>query len=68
MQEHEKYLAAPPGEIYWRHEECPHRGTQVLLKTIGGILVKGHWYGKLNQYFVAWCPMPKDQPPAPKND
>jgi len=68
MREHEKYLAAPPGEVYWRHEKCPHRGTQVLLKTIGGVLVKGHWYGELNQYFTAWCPMPKDQPPAPQND
>jgi hypothetical protein len=59
------YVAAPPGEIYWRREVCPHRGKNVLLKTVGGICVKGHWYGDYGQYFTAWCPMPKDGDPPP---
>lgn len=59
------YVAAPPGEIYWRYEACPHRGADVLLRTVGGVLVRGRWYGALGEAFVAWCQMPKDgKPPA----
>jgi hypothetical protein len=59
------YVAARPGDIYWRYEVCPYKGADVLLRTIGGVLVRGHWYGKLGEAFVAWCPMPKDgEPPA----
>ena len=57
------YVAAPPGDIYWRHQECPHRGKRVLLRTVGGVAVIGHWYGDLGQYLTAWCPLPKDGAP-----
>lgn len=61
----QSYVAAPPGELYWRHEVCPHRGAKVLLKTRGGTCVTGNWYGALGEAFTAWCPMPKDgEPPA----
>jgi hypothetical protein len=51
--------------VYWRKEVCPHRGREVLLRTVGGICVKGQWYGKLGEAFTAWCPLPKDgAPPA----
>lgn len=60
------YIAAPPGELYWRHEVCPHRGADVLLLTIGGMLVRGIWYGKMGEAFTAWCPMPKDSAPPPR--
>lgn len=60
------YIAAAPGELYWRREVCPHRGAKVLLLTIGGIAWIGHWgstaYG---EHFVAWCPLPKDGAPPP---
>lgn len=59
------YIAAPPGEIYWRKEVCPHGGATVLLRTVHGVLVKGTWQGALGQYFSAWCPMPKDGLPPP---
>lgn len=54
------YVAAPPGHIYWRKEECPHKGKRVLLRTVGGVAIIGHWYGGLGQYLTAWCPLPKD--------
>lgn len=63
MLENERYVAAEPGEVYWRHEVCPHGGAKVLLKTIGGICTQGHWSGALGQYFTAWSPMPKDGAP-----
>lgn len=54
-----EYVAAPPGDLYWRYEVCPHRGAKVLLKTVGGTCVEGHWYGDYGYAFVAWCPLPK---------
>lgn len=63
MSNRPTYISAPPGEVYWRHEACPHGGADVLLRTIGGVLVRGRWRGALGQYFTAWCPMPKDTPP-----
>lgn len=60
------HVAAPPGDLYWRHEVCPHGGAKVLLLTTGGVCVIGQWYGKLGQYFTAWCPMPKDGAPPPR--
>ena len=61
------YIAAAPGDLYWRREVCPHRGAKVLLKTIGGIAWIGHWGNTaINEHFVAWCPLPKDgAPPKP---
>lgn len=59
------YVAAPPGELYWRKEVCPHKGAEVLLRTIGGICIKGQWYGVLGEAFTAWCPLPKDGVPPP---
>lgn len=59
------HVAAPPGDIYWRHERCPHGGAKVLLLTVGNVCVVGQWYGELNQFFVAWSPMPKKgRPPS----
>lgn len=61
------YIAAPPGELYWRREVCPHRGAKVLLKTIGGVAWMGHWgSGALGEHFTAWCPLPKDGDPPPR--
>jgi len=57
------YIAAPPGQVYWRHEVCPHRGADVLLRTVGGVLVRGRWYGAYGEAFTAWSPMPKDGDP-----
>lgn len=60
------YIAAPPGELYWRREKCPHPGAKVLLKTIGGVAIVGQWgRTQLGEHFAAWCPLPKDgEPPA----
>lgn len=59
------YIAAPPGELYWRRERCPHNGSKVLLLTVGGVAVIGQWYGELGEAFVAWCPLPtRGEPPA----
>lgn len=60
---HLTYVAAQPGQVYWRKEVCPHKGAKVLLRTIGGVCVTGQWYGELGQYFTAWSPMPKDGEP-----
>lgn len=57
-----EYIAAPPGEIYWREEKCPHGGSTVLLLTVHGVLVKGVWQGELGEFYVAWCPLPKRSP------
>jgi hypothetical protein len=59
------YISAQPGQIYWRHERCPHHGAKVLLLTIGGVCVVGSWYGEPGRYFTAWSPMPKDGAPPP---
>jgi len=65
MSQTQKYVAAPPGELYWRHEACPHPGSKVLLLTIGNVCITGQWFGKKGQYFNAWCPLPKDGAPPP---
>lgn len=60
------YIAAPPGELYWRYEICPSTDSKVLLKTIGGTCIVGQWQGAYGFAFVAWCPLPKGgKPPAP---
>jgi len=62
-----EYIAAPPGDLYWRHEVCPHRGAKVILKTIGGVAWLGHWGNtKYGEHFTAWCPLPKDGAPPPR--
>lgn len=58
------HLAAPPGEIYWRHTKPKSRGAKMLLRTIGGVAVIGCWYGELGENFTAWCPLPKDHKPS----
>jgi hypothetical protein len=59
------HIAAPPGDLYWRRERCPHHGAKVLLLTIGGVCIVGQWYGDPGESFVAWCPLQKDgAPPA----
>lgn len=62
------HIAAPPGQLYWRHEVCPHAGAKVLLLTVGGTCVEGRWYGPLGYAFTAWCPLPKATPPATPPD
>lgn len=46
-------VAAP-----WRYEVCPY-GDTVDLLTVGGIRVKGQWWGKLGEHYMAWMPLPK---------
>jgi hypothetical protein len=53
--------ATSPSDVYWRYEKCPHPGAKVLLRTVGGVAVIGQWYGELNQYSVAWAPLPVDR-------
>ena len=60
------HVAAPPGDLYWRRERCPHPGAKVLLLTIGGVCIVGQWYGAPGEAFVAWCPLPKDGAPPPR--
>jgi hypothetical protein len=38
-------------------DQTPPGGADVLLKTRGGICIRGKWTG--DQFFVAWSPMPK---------
>lgn len=42
----------------WRYEVCPY-GDTVDLLTVGGIRVKGQWWGKLGEHYMAWMPLPK---------
>ena len=60
------YIAAPPGELYWRYEACPQRGAKVLLRTIGNVCIVGEWRGEVGELFTAWCPLPKDEKPHKK--
>jgi len=51
-----RVVSAPKSD--WRYEEPQDKGATCLLLTISGSLCKGKWYGKYNQYFIAWAPMP----------
>jgi hypothetical protein len=65
MTQHLDYVAAGPGQVYWRFERCPHVGAKVLLLTIGGVCITGPWHGELGEFYQAWSPMPKrGRPPA----
>lgn len=59
------YIAARPGELYWRNGPCHNLGAKVLLLTIGGVVVVGQWYGKVGSAFTHWCPLPKHGAPQP---
>lgn len=59
------YLAAPPGDLYWRYEPCPIASAKVLLLTVGGVCTIGQWYGAPGEHFQAWCPLPKKGTPPP---
>ena len=59
------HIAARPDHLYWRNEVCPYKGSKVLLRTIGGVAVVGNWTGDLNEFFVAWCPLPANGTPRP---
>lgn len=60
------YIAADPGELYWRYEVCPHPGAKVLILTIGDVAIIDQWgRSELGQYFKAWCPLPKRGSPPP---
>lgn len=56
-------ISAPPGDLFWRYSVPKHRNRKVLLRTIGGVAIVGNWDGELNQYYVAWCPLPKSGKP-----
>lgn len=58
MTTYPTHIAAPPGQLYWRKEVCRVSTAKVLLRTVGGTAVIGQWYGDLNQFFTAWCPLP----------
>lgn len=60
-----EYVAAAPGDLYWRREKCPHAGAKVLLLTTGNVCIVGAWRGEIGKCFVAWCPLPKDGLPPP---
>ena len=62
---HPGHVSAPPGQLYWRRQVCPFKVAKVLLHTIGGTCVEGHWYGAYGFAFTAWCPLPQDGTPAP---
>lgn len=54
------YIAAEPGQLYWRYTRPTEGGgAKMLLLTIGGIAMTGRWEGEVGQYYVAWCPLPK---------
>jgi hypothetical protein len=55
-----KHLSAPPGELYWRYSLPIDKSAKMLLRTVGDVAVIGTWYGNLNEYFVAWCPLPRN--------
>lgn len=59
MSDTQPYIAAPPGEVYWRYEVPKATDSKVLLLTVGGVAVTGNWTGKFGQYFIAWAPLPK---------
>lgn len=56
---HPDHIAAPRGEVFWRYEEPPSRGSTVLLLTLGRITVRGPWTGRLGEFYIAWAPLPK---------
>lgn len=59
-REDRTYLTAPVGMKLDLIYSVPKRTDQdVLLLTVGGVLVSGKWYGEIGQYFVAWMPMPR---------
>lgn len=37
----------------------------MLLLNLGGVAIIGSWYGTVGEHFLAWCPLPKKQPPTP---
>lgn len=53
------YIAASPGDVYWRYEVPPSTDAKVFLLTVGRVAVVGQWYGALGEAFVAWAPMPR---------
>lgn len=53
-------ISAPPGDLYWRYGKPEHPNRKMLLRTIGGVAIVGKWEGELGQYFIAWCPLPRN--------
>ena len=64
MKNHHTHITASAGDLYWRKSVPQSTGAKMLLRTIGGIAVIGHWYGVLGQHFVAWCPLPAGFEPS----
>ena len=48
------YIAAPPGELYWRYEVCPHPGAKVLVLSKYGVctvaLSRSHHLGRIGHF------------------
>lgn len=53
-------ISAPPGELFWRYSIPANANRKMLLRTIGGVAIVGKWEGELGQYFVSWCPLPRN--------
>jgi hypothetical protein len=52
-------FTAPPGEIRWTYAVPPSTDAMMFLLTIGRIAMRGRWQGRMGEFFVAYCPMPK---------
>jgi hypothetical protein len=54
---HQTHLDADDVSI--RYELPPTKSAKMLLLTTGCVLVPGHWYGDLGEFFLGWAPMPR---------
>lgn len=59
MSNQRDYVAAPPGEVYWRYSVPKRTDAKMLLLTKGGVSVLAEWRGALGEFYLAWSPMPK---------
>lgn len=58
-----KYLTEPARDLQWRYEVCKDESVFVLLLSTNGCYTVGKWYGELDQFFHAWCPLPRARMP-----
>lgn len=42
-----------------KYEDPPINSDKLLLLTVGGVLVQGHWSGRYGEFYLAWAPLPK---------
>lgn len=52
-------LTGNTGEIRWIYSVPQSTDATMFLLTIGRIAMRGRWQGKMGEYFIAYCPMPK---------